>query len=321
MPSRPAPRFVLRRALRAAVVPATAVLLLGAPLDGAAGSAAVHGGGAVPGVPTMDALGVTGSADLSAHELASVQTAASYRYAFRIETDDDDPVRGVTYVSGDRSRIELVDDEGKRSSSYLLLTDGGRTLVAVDPAKREYTQAAAADFERIVGTAMDAVDRVMTLDVHDLDVTGRRLGAGERIAGYETQHSRLRTRFGLRIGAMGFNADQRHDVAVDYWVSPSLRLPRNPMMELFASLPTVLAQGDRDFVRRLRAGRAALVGEGTPLRVVVSAQHTDEDGDEERSRTVIEVADVRAGAQDATLFRVPDGYRKREGFDFSMARR
>ena len=309
------------RAARAVALPAVAVLALGAPIGGAAGSAAVHGGVAAPARPTMDALGVTGAADLSAHELATVQTSSSYRYAFHIDTDGDDPMRGVTYVSGDRSRIELLDEDGDRSSSYLLLTDGGRTLVAVDPAKREYTQAAVADFERIVGTALDAADRMMTLDVHDLDVTGRRLGTGERVAGHETQHSRLRTRFGLRIGAMGFTTTQRHDVAVDYWVSPSLRLPRNPMMELFASLPTVLAQGDRDFVRRLRAGRAALVGDGTPLRVVVTAQHTDEEGDEERSRTVIEVDDLRVGPQDATLFRVPDGYRKREGFAFSVARR
>jgi hypothetical protein len=244
---------------------------------------------------------------------------AAYRYAFRIETGDGDPVRGVTYVDGDRSRIELLSDEGRRSKSYLLVTDEGRTLTAVNPEKREYSVTTAAGFERIVGTAMQAVDRVMTLEVHDLDVTGRRLGAGGRVAGHDTQHARLSVSYALRIGAMGFSTRQLHTADVEYWVAPALHLPRNPMVELFSALPMVLAQGDRDFTTRMRAGRDALVGGGTPLRVVITARQRDGDGEEKSSRTSIELVDVAPGAQDPALFRVPEGYRKTEGFNFSVS--
>jgi hypothetical protein len=295
----PSPRRMPRRALRAALVPVATVLVLGAPLAGAVPAAAAREVGAAS---------------------APQRAADAYRYAFRIETGDDDPVRGVTYVSTGRSRIELVDEHGARSSSYLLVSDNGRVLTAVDPAKREYSTTDAANFERVVGTAMEAVDRVMTLEVHDLDVTGRRLGAGGRVAGHETQRARLSTSYALRIGAMGFAARRQHAVDVDYWIAPALQLPRNPMLELFASLPTVLAQGDRDFVTRLRAGRDALVGTGTPLKVVVTARERDEDGDDETSRTVIEITDLTPGAQDQTLFQVPAGYRKRDGFNFSVSK-
>lgn len=265
------------------------------------------------GVPVLAVLTLAAPYDAGAQ-----RGAQGYRYAFHVETADESPIRGVTYVSGDRSRIELLDDRGRPSKGYLLVTDGGRTLMAVDPEKREYSVTDAAKFERIVGTAMEAVDRVMTLEVHDLDVTGRRLGDGGRIAGHDTRHSRLSAGFAMRVGAMGFSTLQRHQVDVDYWVAPGLSLPRNPLVELFAGLPMVLAQADRDFTTRMRAGRQALAGEGTPLRVVITSRETDDKGRDKSKRTSIEISEVTRGAQPEGLFRVPAGYEKREGFDFSV---
>src|SRR5687768_10677927 len=113
-------RLALPRSVRAALLPA-AVLALGVP----------------------------------ARDAARAQSGDSYRYAFRIETGDGDPVRGVTHVSGGRSRIELTEKSGRRSTGYLLVSEDGRTLTAVDPEKREYSETNAADFEHIVGTAME----------------------------------------------------------------------------------------------------------------------------------------------------------------------
>jgi hypothetical protein len=274
----------LRPVVRAAAVPVVALLALGSPF---------HAG--------------------------AQRTAEGYRYAFRIESGDDDgPTRGVTYALGDRSRIELLDERGRASRGYLLVTDGGRTLTSVDPDKREYSVTSADQFERIVGTAMQAVDRVMTLEVDDLDVTGRRLGAGGRVAGHETERSRLSAAFGLRIGALGFTTRQRHDVDVEYWVAPGLDLPRNPLIELFTGLPMVLAQADGDFTTRMRVGREALVGRGTPLRVVITAREVDDKGRHKEKRTTIEIAELTRGAQDPSRFQVPAGYVKRDGFNFSV---
>lgn len=238
-----------------------------------------------------------------------------YVYEFRIESGDDEPTVGRTHVLGDRSRIDLDRGDGD-GGGYLLVTDGGRTLVSVDPRKREYSIIDVASFERIAGTAMKAVDRVMTLDVGGLEVTGERLGAGERIAGRATRHGRLTQDYTVTVGMLGFNEDTRHHLVTDYWVADDLVLPRNPLFELFATIPTVLAQHDEDFNRRAVAGRDALVGRGTPLRVVVTAVEEEKGNKPERSITTIEVTSIRADSPDSSLFAIPSGYRKVDGFSW-----
>lgn len=256
---------------------------------------------------------------------AAPTVATGYSYDFRIESGDDTPTVGRTHVLGDLSRIDL-DGRNGHDGDYLLVTDGGRTLVAVDTRKREYSMIDVASFERIARTAMKAVDRVMTLDLGDLEVTGQRLGAGERIAGRATRHGRLTQDFTVTMGVFGFNEDTRHHIVTDYWVTDDLVLPRNPLFELFAALPAVLAQHDDDYTRRAAAGRDALVGRGTPLRIVITAV------DEERGKgkatgrtstpsvTTIEVTSIRTTPPDPKLFAIPQGYRKTDGFSWKGER-
>lgn len=246
------------------------------------------------------------------------QRAPGYTYDFRVETGDGDAMRGVTYVSGDRARIELRDEDGDEKEGYLLVTNGGRTLVAVSPDRREYSVTSADQFERIVGTAMHAADKVLTLELDDLDVVGRHLGDGGTVAGRDTRHERLSSEFTLRIGALGFTTRTQQQVDVDYYVDPDLALPRNPLLELFAGLPMVLAQHDRDFITRQAAGRSALLAKGTPLKTVVTTRSRDDDGKVEQHRTVIEVTKIVPARHDADLFRIPEGYRKTDGFSWSV---
>ena len=267
---------------------------------------------AVALVPASAALLAPVSASGAQSRAAS---EAGYVYEFRIHSDDDSPILGRATVLGDRERIEFTG--GDRAGTYLLLTDGGRTLMAVDPDKREYSTMHADDFERIVGTAMAAVDKVMTLEVHDLRVGGQRLGDGGTIAGHATQHGRLVQDYTVKIGVLGFTENTRHHVVTDYWVTDEVQLPRNPLFGLFASLPTVLAQNDGDFVKRAEAGRKALVGSGTPLRVVVESTSQKKDG-AEQSRTAVEITSLSRATPSAALFAVPSGYRQKADFNWSV---
>jgi hypothetical protein len=268
----------------------------------------------------------------AAAPVAAQRVVDGYQYTFRIQTDDDTPVTGRAWVAGDRARIEMDRDEsanpGKRRGAagglgddgYLVVTDGGRTLLAVSPSKREYSTTSADEFERMIGTAMQAADRMLTMEVSDLDVTGRRLGPGGPVAGRSTQRGRLAADYESRMGALGFTVRMLNHVEADYWVAPDLQLPRNPLAELMLAVPTVLAQHDRDFTTRMTAGRRALVGDGTPLKVVLTATTRDPDGDTDTNTATYEITSLSRAKVDPTVFAEPKGYRKTEGFSWSVGK-
>ncbi len=259
------------------------------------------------------------------------RAAEGYRYTFRIVTGDDGPTTGRAWVLGDQARIELDesnDAKGARSrgvqtryqvggdGGYLVLTDGGRTVLAISPSEREYSSIETDSFERLVGTAMRAADKVLTLEVDGLSVTGQRLGAGGPILGHPTQRGRITADYAARIGALGFTTRFDHHVETDYWVAPGLRLPRNPLAELLVNVPTVLAQHDADFVERMGAGRRALVDRGTPLRVVLTSTSVDAEGKRDTTTASYEITSLTRAQVDPALFAVPKGYAKKDGFSW-----
>ena len=112
-------------------------------------------------------------------------------------------------------------------------------------------------------------------------------------------------------------------MVTDYWVDPKLVLPHNPVVEMLSTVETVLAQHDAAFVRRSGEARQKLF-RGVPLKVVVTAESTDEDDDggagkSERKVRTIQLGEIERVAIDAPVFEVPAGFRKQEGeVSFSM---
>jgi len=255
---------------------------------------------------------------------AGAQLPREYRYSFTITKAGEPASTGTVYVAGDRWRIDLAGGHhGRKSDNYLLSTDGGRTVTIVHPEERSYSVHDADDFERIVSRVMRGLDAVMSLQLHDSKVATAALGAGEPIAGHSTQRYRLTQEYRVSVGMFGFTTDKRERVVTDYWVDPKLVLPHNPVVEMLSTVETVLAQHDAAFVRRSGEARQKLF-RGVPLKVVVTAESTDEGDDggagkSERKVRTIQLGEIERVAIDAPVFEVPAGFRKQEGeVSFSM---
>src|SRR5439155_824705 len=137
-----------------------------------------------------------------------------------------------------------------------LLLNGGHTVATVHTDRREYEMVDDTTFQRLIGAALDAMGNLVTLHLADVKIETQSLGAGDSIAGYATRRFRLLQEYSVSIGAMGFTAaNQHHVVVTDFWVSPDLRLPPNPLLELLATVETALAQRNEDFVHRSAAAR------------------------------------------------------------------
>jgi len=252
------------------------------------------------------------------------QAVPGQTYAVRMTTEGEPTLVATARESGGRLRMDFPrsreDHEGDEGhEGYLLVRDGGRTVVLVHPEEREYSVVDDTTFEQIVGKALQVVTQtgVVQVQVRDVNITPERLGPGEPISGYPTRRYRITQQFSAFVGAFGFVREEpiRQTVVTEYWVSPRLTLARNPLVELLANVATALAQKSQSFVRRSTAARDSLF-RGTPLRIVVSTRSGD--GDPVKQRR-IEVTDLATTMLDPSIWTVPPDYRRRQGdFNFEI---
>ena len=91
----------------------------------------------------------------------------------------------------------------------------------------------------------------------------------------------------MEVGAMGFTTPVRQTVEMEYFYDPTLKLPRNPLMEVVASAMTALPSTSRAFAAKADSVRQSVV-RGTPLRTII----TEHEDNGRESRTVLEVTKI-----------------------------
>jgi hypothetical protein len=235
------------------------------------------------------------------------QSPSTYSYDFRAKGDHDmDGIMGTVRVSGGRARIDMQDHNG--DGQYMLISGDGERVTIVKPSEHSYTVMNADDFSHIASLGLRAAGNAVTMKLRDSDFQTERLGAGEKIAGRATQHARVTEHWTMDVGAMGYTTPVRQTVEMEYFYDPTLKLPRNPLMEIIASAMTVLPSTDRDFAARSDSVKHSLV-RGTPLRTIITQR---EDNGRE-SRTVLEVTKIGTERVTDSELVVPAGYTKKDG--------
>jgi len=232
------------------------------------------------------------------------------RYTFNIITDDDSTT-GVVREDGRRARIDFHRKDA--SHDYVLVLDGGRRVVSIHPREGEYAMTDDSTFARVAGIGLRAVSAtgVVRFRVRDMHVSSRRLGAGDPVAGFKTERFRLIQEFTVAVSPFGLPGETVHQVIVtDYWVSRSVRLVPNPIIDLVSTITSILGQTDPEFTQRSNARRRELFT-GTPLRIVVTA-HTLEEPNKVTTQR-IEIAALERDSFDRSIWDIPAGLRRREG--------
>jgi len=246
---------------------------------------------------------------------APLQGIQGTRYTFRMTFDRDEPIVGTVREDRHRSRIDLK-KHGAEENSYLVITHDGHRVIAVRPADGEYSVLDDSAFERIVGTALQAVSSVgiVRFRVYDARISTERLGAGDSVAGLPTRHYRLTQDFTVDVSAFGAHGDPiRQHLVTDFWVSPDSRILPNPLIEMLTRLGSALGQSDPEFVRRSAAARDSLFS-GTPLRVVVTAtSDAKDDAGKPPSLHRLEITAIERGTFNPGIWEVPAGLHRKEG--------
>jgi hypothetical protein len=235
------------------------------------------------------------------------QTPSAYSYDFRAKGDYDmDGIIGTVRVSGGRARIDVQDRNG--DGQYLLVSADGMVVTVVKPRDRTFTTFNSDDFAHIASLGIRAAGKAVTMKLRDSNFETERLGGGEKIAGRTTQHVKVTEHWTMDVGAMGFTTPVRQTVEMEYFYDPTLKLARNPLMEIIASAMTVLPSSDPAFAARSDSVQHSLV-RGTPLRTVI----TEHEDNGRESRTVLEVTKIGSDRVNESELKVPAGYTRKDG--------
>jgi hypothetical protein len=217
-----------------------------------------------------------------------------------------DGITGTVRVSGGRARIDVEDRNG--DGQYLLVSGDGMVVTVVKPRERTFTTFNSDDFAHIASLGIRAAGKAVTMKLRDSNFKTERLGAGEMIAGRATQRVRVIENWTMDVGAMGFTTPVRQTVEMEYFFDPTLKLARNPLMEIVASAMTVLPSTDPDFAAHSDSVRHSLV-RGTPLRTII----TEHEDNGRESRTVLEVTKIGTQRVEEAELKVPAGYTRKDG--------
>lgn len=208
------------------------------------------------------------------------------------------------WADGERARIEYTESNNPvlPAGSYLLTTDGGETVLLVNPKEETYsTWDLSAAFQSLTRLE-EMTGGMVKIDFQDPVSESLATEPGEEMLGYPTTHHRWKSGFTLQM-KMGFiDRSQRQETVTDAWVTDAVDDPG-----LFAWLrampPTT---GDPELDQHLASEMRQV--DGIVLQMVQETTSTNKKGRERTSSTRFEVTTLREEGIPDERFAMPEGY-------------
>jgi hypothetical protein len=237
---------------------------------------------------------------------------AGMRFRTINRTDTDQTKMSVTadgWVEGDNAKISIVDSDHPMlvEGVYLLSTDGGKSVVLVNPEEKTIMDFDPADMLAAAGAMLKGMGPMVKISVSNPKVEKLAEEPGEAMHGHSTTHYRFRTTYDSEIRVMGMGQKTSNDTVTDTWTTTALGdagfgayLRRDPPRSGIADLDRLVD---------------AQIGQGingVPLKMVSVTTTTDQKGRTTRSTSTMEVTSLTEEAIPAATFQVPSGYERVE---------
>ena len=215
------------------------------------------------------------------------------------------------WVEGDNAKILFRESDNPlfAEGSYLLTSDGGNTLVLVNPQEKTYTPFDIAQITGMAGAALQSMGGMMKMSFTNQQFTKLAEEPGGEVLGHPTTHYRFRTSYDMDIKVMGMSQGSSNESVTDIWTTTALSdggfsawLRREPPKTGIAELDAVIANE-----------MATQNVQGVPLKMVtVTTSKDKKNGQVQTGTTTMEVTSLREAAVPAGTFVVPSGFEKVE---------
>lgn len=240
--------------------------------------------------------------------LTAVSASAAIQYEFTQKNTNADamvPTKDLNAratIDGDRSRVDFLGGNTYPSGTYVVSTDGARRLFFVDPSNQWYTEFNTSG----IATAISSSN----IKVSNVTSTSTTLPDRAKIAGYDTEHTKVLISYDISIVMQSIPMTQHVTTEIETWATDAL----GTVGQSFLS--GLERTGNAEIDKILEAEAARL--KGFPLRQLVTVKTTYQvpKGSKlqrNNSRTITRemwVTSVKQVPVEASVFTFPAAYRR-----------
>lgn len=206
---------------------------------------------------------------------------------------------GKVAVEGNNIRFDVTSGEDLlfKTKSFILSTDGGRTLSVFDPSLKTYY------VMNLSAMSANAFGGMMKLNFSNPRVATRDIGDGGAVSGYPTRRSAVDASFDIAADALGGAMTTHMTMTTESWTTDQLSGDFTNFLQM-KSLQT----GYDELDKLIEAQSKALRGR-FPLKQVTTIRVKQGENDITET-TTSEVTNIEKKAIPATTFATPSGYTK-----------
>ena len=224
-------------------------------------------------------------------------------------------MRGKGTFAGSDGRIDILETAAQGNSSmfggkgsYFLMLDGGKKMMLVDPANKQYMEWDAAGMFAGMSKMMNAMSGLVKMEMSDVKIESHNLGAGETIQGYKTVHYRMVQNYTMNVKVFGRSSKSRNETTTDYYFAPALRGLANPFVSNGQALAGSSDMFNNPDYKSQMAAAQSRIEYGVPVKTVITTVRTDEKGKAETSVVTSEMLNFHNTDVPSSTFHIPDHY-------------
>jgi hypothetical protein len=154
---------------------------------------------------------------LSLLVISAPAASAAIQYEFRQTTSSDlesipsSDCVGRAIIDGERSRVEFISGNAYPVGTYIITTNGSKTMTFVDPSRKSFVEVNAASVTSAIGA------RKITVTNKKIDLT--KLPEQTSIAGFPTDHYRLIMSYDITLNFGNLPLTQTVKTTIDKWTT------------------------------------------------------------------------------------------------------
>lgn len=241
---------------------------------------------------------------------------ASYEFVVRstsTQTGNRESVvmRGRGVFAGDNAKIEIIESGPGREAfgnpgSYFLMTEGGTKMMIVDPSQKQYAEWNMERMMASVAGVVNALGGLVKMEISDLTIDTKELGAGETINGYPTKHVRLTQNYKMSTRVLGKTSWSKTESTTDYYFAPQLKA-KNPFVQNSQAWANQFNMFNKpEYKAQMAKAQEKL--KDVPIKTVVTTVTTHDTGKQETTTVTSEMVNFKNMDVPKSVFEIPAGY-------------